>query len=528
MIKLGPIYEKWNNFSSSKKIFIFLSLFVIFFLPYLSFDYGIWWDEWINTHYAELILKYYLSYGKDTSAATYDWDIHYYGGLFDTWTVGFYHTFKNWGLYETRHFFNALSGSLMIIFTGLIAKEIGNWKTGIIALLFLLFCPHIFGNLMNNPRDIPFASGYIISIYFLIRLLIDFPNPKWKNAFFLSVGVSITTGVRAGGLIFIPYLFLFSAFYLFYVKRIYDKRIVKIFLMIVIISILAYFGSMVAWPLAQLKPFTVPYSALQRFSNYPNLVYVLFEGLYLEGHNLPWYYLPKLIFFTNPVHIFLGLFLFLTLGLAGRIRMYNFNFLIIIIFCCFFPYLYALYKNSLLYDGWRHFYFIFPLLVILSAIGIQNILRIIVNKIFKVVAIIILIILVSEPVLWSFKNHPHEGVYFSPLVGGINKTYTDYQTDCLGNSMRYGAEWLGKYFNANNIDSCSIYTNANIVSSEYYLEKYGKFRLTRELSDEHDYQLLLTRWHTKEQLTTNWPPKGTIYKVMADSVTLCAVVKVKN
>ena len=53
-----------------------------------------------------------------------------------------------------------------------------------------------------------------------------------------------------------------------------------------------------------------------------------------------------------------------------------------------------------------------------------------------------LFLLAAEPVGWTIRNHPHEYVYFNPLVGGLDGAFGNYETDYWGNSIRMASEWL--------------------------------------------------------------------------------------
>ena len=52
-----------------------------------------------------------------------------------------------------------------------------------------------------NPKDIPFAAGYIMAIYNMVAVLDRMPNPRRWNLVGLAVGLGIALGTRAGGLL---------------------------------------------------------------------------------------------------------------------------------------------------------------------------------------------------------------------------------------------------------------------------------------------------------------------------------------
>ena len=77
-----------------------------------------------------------------------------------------------------------------IFFTGLLAREAGSWRTGLIGLLILTFSPYFFGHAMNNPKDIPFASSFVMSLYFIVRYLKQLPKPSTAVIFQLILSIA--------------------------------------------------------------------------------------------------------------------------------------------------------------------------------------------------------------------------------------------------------------------------------------------------------------------------------------------------
>jgi hypothetical protein len=57
-----------------------------------------------------------------------------------------------------RHVCNALVGAFLMLFVGLLAWLISDWRAGCMALLLIFLSPQIVGQSFNNPKDIPFAA----------------------------------------------------------------------------------------------------------------------------------------------------------------------------------------------------------------------------------------------------------------------------------------------------------------------------------------------------------------------------------
>ncbi|MEO1715064.1 MAG: glycosyltransferase, partial [Bacteroidota bacterium] len=163
-------------------LFALTFLFLLFFMPYISKDYGMTGDEHVQRVYGDKLLKHYKTNGDDNSYK--DWkNLKFYGGLFDYLSAkvnpaddpippapekadaeedAFLPPVRAKGdVYTVRHRLNALTGVLLIFFTGLLARAVtGSWLAAWLAMLFVALSPRIFGHSMNNPKDIPFAAAF--------------------------------------------------------------------------------------------------------------------------------------------------------------------------------------------------------------------------------------------------------------------------------------------------------------------------------------------------------------------------------
>ncbi|NET35876.1 MAG: glycosyltransferase, partial [Cyanothece sp. SIO1E1] len=118
-------------------LFLVLSLVLLVAMPMLSFDYGITGDEEVQKIYGEKLLSYYETDGEENSALSYK-NLYYYGGLFDYTAAWANKHIGGLDEYEMRHLLNALVGFILMLFTGLLAKEMtGSWRVGFWALLFM-------------------------------------------------------------------------------------------------------------------------------------------------------------------------------------------------------------------------------------------------------------------------------------------------------------------------------------------------------------------------------------------------------
>src|SRR5438477_7962458 len=169
-------------------------------------DYGVTWDEDVHNWYGYFALDYYLSLFADQRAL--HWlNLYNYGAAFDMIAAAF-NRFSPFGVYETRHLLNGLFGILGLAGCWKLGRVLGGPRAGLIALLFLLLTPNYYGQMFNNPKDIPFAVGGVWATYYMVRILPALPRPPLRLLVKMGLAIGLALGVRVGGLLFLCYLCL--------------------------------------------------------------------------------------------------------------------------------------------------------------------------------------------------------------------------------------------------------------------------------------------------------------------------------
>jgi predicted Zn-dependent protease len=204
-----------------------------------------------------------------------------------------------------------------------------------------------------------------------------------------------------------------------------------------------------------------------------------------------------------------------------------------LVFMFLFPVLYAAYKESMLYNGWRHWFFVYGNIVILAAWGWSWLIE---NRkaALRYAGTALVTLGCANMVWWMVRSHPNQYVYFNELTGGLKGAYGYYETDYYSNTLKQAAEWLCEN---EDVDSraITVVTNNEPLTAQYYVDKYSDsvgILWTREyeLSKKYaDYAFFTTRTMSKTTLHGGWfPPKGTIHTIEVDGVPLCAIVKREN
>ena len=538
--KFSESYKLNRESSIYRLVFFIIAAALLIIMPIMSFDAGISGDE--NEHYvqSEKVLKYYTSFGKDTSSLVSP-ALRLYGQSFDLLSTVIIKTFDIDKIYETRHFINSLFGWLAILFTALIAVELVGWRAGIIGLFLMFISPGFLGHSFNNPKDIPFAMGYIMFLYYMIKWLKEMPRPSLKTSFMLALAVAIGISIRIGGLLSIAYFGLFVAMYFIFAsgkfKDLFASQnlstVKRAIVYVVGISLLGYFMGILFWPYGMEAPLKNPVKALSDMTNFAVSLRQIFEGKQVWSDNVPWYYLSKYILITVPVIVILGFVLFFR---QFFIKQKNLSILLIFIlfFALAFPLVYIIWKKSNVFGGWRHTMFVYPPMVAMAAIGIGQFFNVFKKKAFVYITIALVLVLSFNPIRHIMANYPHEYVYYNEIEGGVKKAYGNYELDYYVHSLKKASEWLKE--NAVKdaaLTGKKIRVGAWITSPlQYYFRKdTAKFevafvRYYERGNTDWDYAIFVNMGINSAQLLNGaWPPANTIHTIDVDGKPICAILK---
>lgn len=521
-----------------RMLFFFTAIFLFFLMTGLSFDFGITGDEKVQKEYGEKVLNFYTSFGKDQSALEYK-NLYFYGGFFDMICAAANRYIGILDPYDMRHLINAIFGFLMMLFAALIAKQMAGWRGGFIALLLLAVSPQLFGQSMNNPKDIPFAAAYAFSIFHFFRWIRELPQPSVRTLIYSALGIAVATGIRVGGLILAGILLVFVLSELIFNKALREQLLkqqgafIRMAKHLFFVIAAGYFGAMLFWPYGLVAPFSNPFRALGEMQNFSTTIRILFNGHHMMSNEVPWQYIPTWIAITTPLIILIPAVIMLVSGLfAGRY--FKTHHLLLIAFAIVFPWAYAVYQKSSLYDGLRHFLFIVPLLVVMAALFFDLAFRMFTSRMVHGVLTVLLAAGILLPLTWSVRNHPNEYCYFNELEGGIQGAYGNYETDYWMNSTRESSEWLRQQLQATAGKKIIVATNC-IEPVRYYFRNDTAtvsviyVRYYSRGTKDWDYGIFYSRFIDQSQLKNkSWPNTHTIYTAEADDVPLSIVVERKN
>ncbi|MCK5822071.1 MAG: hypothetical protein KAH17_09290, partial [Bacteroidales bacterium] len=536
MIRLKSIYD----LLSAKKVFCLVLGLMFFLLVFLSLDAGISGDEPVHYQHSEYVNKYFSSGKTDLSALnTPETHLKYYGQVFDNISYSINSLLNTTSPYTVRHILNAFSGFLLILFSGLIAVSLGGYQAGLLTALLLFLSPKILGHSLNNLKDIPFAMGYVMAIWGLIKSMQLFPKIRLFPLLVIALGLGAAFGTRAGGLILIPIVLLFS--FLNWLSKTKLKELVllktwlpgiKLLGALLLALVFGYIAGILFWPYALQDPIRNPFEALSVMTHYEVSIRQVFSGEWVWSEKLPWYYGIKWILISSPIIILAG-FVLHSILIKYSAKRISWPILSLLYFSSLFPLLWTIINSSNLYGGWRHLIFIYPMICIISGLGWFWLSKRYHSVLWNIFLSSLFFIGMSGPAIHIIKNHPVEYVYFNKLAGGVTKANGRYETDYYFHGISKAINWLENYLDEGK--SSDIVTVAsNFPLKDYYYNESSPFGLSyinyynRGKSD-WDYGIFSSTYIDPAQLrNNNWPPENTIYEVCVDQVPVCVVIERKN
>ena len=414
-------------------------------------DYGISWDESTQRNYGNEVFDFIRlrpmsvfrsrleSYGPVFPLTLAI--IERIGGMADPRTI-----------YLMRHFCTFFLFYVSVWFFYLLSRH--HFQNRMIALLgcvMLVISPRIFADAFYNPVDLPLLSLFIISMYTIVKFV---EQKTWLSATVHALATACTIDMRVVGILLpaLTVLYLLGDFCTSPTKNRsrqameHCTHLAWYFLALTVFTIMF-------WPTLWHAPVQNFIAALRAMNHHWWSGEMLYLGKYVNGNALPWHYLPIWIIVTTPVTYLL----FCTLGIASvvtrtlRWRLPDRRLLREWVFLLWLvlPIAAVIILRSLMYDSWRHHFFMYPALILLALTGMQatwKLFRVrkpwLPDAVVKVLIIGMLIVEMAGTTIWMVRNHPYQNVYFSPVIGGIRRAEKLFVLDYWGLSYKEGMEYI--------------------------------------------------------------------------------------
>ena len=316
-----------------------------------------------------------------------------------------------------------------------------NKKVSTITSTLYFLSPRILIDSFNNNKDIVFMSLLIIMIYFATKFI---KERRWRDAILFAFFAGFVCNIKILGIFFFGVFGLCYIFTLFYKKEINKTNILK-GLLIAIGGLLWFFILTPAMWGSGIDIIGYFKYCLDNSTNFRGHISVFFEGSWWGGNNdpIPWYYLPKLMVLTLPiitsVLFVLGIVLFIKNTITNFIKKnkMGLEYLIVIgvLFSFAFPFLVCVFKHPGIYNGWRHFYFLYGLMFIVIGYCVSVLSK---TKIKKILILTVGITLMVNT-FYLFKYGVKNTAYYNILMNrkDIQENYElDYYNTTGKDSIR--------------------------------------------------------------------------------------------
>lgn len=407
-------------------------------------DFGETFDEDKHVTYGDMILAWFVTLFEDDRALSYSRD-YLYGGAFDL-AGAITRTLLPLSTNDAQHLLGGLVGWLGLLGTWRLGRRVGGPAVGCVSLLLISVVPTFVGHAFNNPKDAPFAVGYVWALYGIVTLIRAAPHIQRRQWIAAGLFVGLSASVRVAGLLSFCYLGLAVAFIFHYghrVRRYADTRsLLQLAGRATGAFGLAWIAMIAAWPWAQLQPLRRPVFALSYMSKFALAPRKFpFEGEKMWGFEVPWDYIPKMLAYKLPEVVLLGLALGLLVAPLLLFRERDLRrtagwFLLVL--AVVIPPAYAIVKGSTLYGGIRHFMFLMPPLAVFAAGGFVAICRLVLTRSRAAGAVLVAALCVA----WSFslatvvRLHPLQYIYYNQLAGGLQGAEDNFELDYYGGGYR--------------------------------------------------------------------------------------------
>ena len=536
----GPALQNDTVISNGlwNKIFMASLVLVFILMGVMSFRYGLSGDEVDMNEYGKFILRYFASFGADDTVfhipkhLDRDGVMIYYGGFFDL-VCAVVNKFSPFDEYATRHLLNAWVGFVGIWFSARIVAMLTDKRLATLTVWLMFLSPFFLGHAMNNPKDIPLATAYIVAVFFIIRFFERFPTVKKTDYLWVILSIGIAINIRVAGILLIPYLFVYLG--IMYIVKSAAKQQVNLkdyTKPLVIIAVLGYLAGSLFWPYGLKNPLTNPLTALSEMSNFKVNLGQIWEGEKVFSGELPGSYLIKSFFITNTYALLGGLLLFIFL-IRNTAKNKRAHIIYFVAFTAFFPLFYIIYKKSNVYHAWRHVLFIFPSVVVLASLGWSYLDGFIARNSKKMgIGLGIAALLLVEPVLFIVPTFPNTVTYHNQFAGGVEGAYGNYEVDYYYNSVKQCADYfiekeLPKYKPE---DTVVLATNAAhlmyVYMADYKNVRVEYVRFPEKDMKPWDYAIFHIALIPLEEIQAEkWLPSTTVFVADVKDKPLSALIK---
>lgn len=476
----------------------FLFLFFAVIGVFTANSYGFAWDEYEQRNIGVICYNYifnndlyYLEYPARDHGAVFEMFLLIIEKITGLTT--------NREIYYCRHLVSHLVFLVSAVcLYKLIVIIYQNKKLAILGFLMLVIHPTIYGHSFFNSKDVPFLSMFIICFY---QFAVAFRDKKYSQFIWLALFTSFVINIRLMGILFVG----FVAFFLvldFIINRKEKGIIKKQMLQTLLYLSFTIIFTIAAWPLLWHNLIDNFKYTFNNLSQYPWGGSNLFKGEIIDATTIGWDYIPTWFCINTPIMFlilgFSGIILF-TIRLLKTLKNFDLKSIdknnLLFLFSFVAPILSIIVLKSVLYDTWRHLFYIYPSFILLGIYFLNYC----INSKFKKAAYTVITLSIISVSVYIISYFPFHHVYFNQFISLRGEDYIrkNYEMDYWGVSYNKALETLLELDSSEIVkissDNPVIIANADMLTDEQH-----KRILFVDSIHKSDYFIVTYRWHPKD------------------------------
>lgn len=532
--QIHVIFSNKRSISSVQKsrqnILVFILFFLYFVIGVLIYkDYGISWDDPIQRFIGYENINYIT--GRDNNLlGIID---RYKGPTFEIFLIGIEKAIQpvtTAGIFYLRHlliFLTFFVGTVLFYF--LSKRVIKSSRIALLCTVALVLSPRIFDNSFYNSKDIPLLVIFIICFTLFFQYL---DSKRTISLILLAIFCAMAVTIRIAGILPLFLVIIAIVVNIFYPFSDTKMKVSQSLFHLVILLSLFVAITVLFWPALWSNPINNFLDAIRIASHFDWKGQVLFLGKIYKSNEIPSIYPIIWILISTPLYysylFFIGFF---SLVFGEKVSL-NYLFskerlkLFFIAAWFFGPILAVIIQRSVLYDSWRHLFFIYPAFLLIGFYGLENLVSRLNAKfgqynLATLTAYVLLVVTFFSTAQFMIRVHPFEQLYFNRLAGSsLGEIQKRFDMDYWGLAYRRGLEYISK---SDPSPAIPYFSETFPGTYTFILPEADQKRLI-PVTNAQEAKYLITNY----RFTKSYPPYDEVFSVQVDGAKILSVFKLNN
>jgi hypothetical protein len=320
---------------------------------------------------------------------------------------------------ELRHlltFLLAIAGVFAV--HRLASRRFGDWRIGLLTALLLVLSPRVFAESFYNSKDGAFMAAFAIAMAATVSFVL---KPGVRTALLSAIASAFAIDIRI-----VAVMLPLASTALLAVRLAKHEvptgptfRALGLYWPLLVMFVIGM------WPWLWFDPVGHFIEAFRNMSSFRWADNVFYFGEYLRPTRLPWHYTIVWISITTPL-LYVALFVVGCAAIVWQVVRSNVALwrndeeLQDVMFLGLFaaPLLAVVAMGSVIYDGWRQLYFVYPAYLLVAMKGWVLLWRLQTPRdVHRLVLGAVTLVSIVAVAAWMWRVHPFQNVYFNRLAG---------------------------------------------------------------------------------------------------------------